>query len=175
MTSKKQKAAERAEAIESLRKFLKPGDTVTTTVMHVSRSGMSRVIRCQAIDKHNGEPYIRDISHLVATAIGDRWDDRGGVIVGGCGMDMCFATVYALGRALFPDGFAPTPMARRPSDGKEVNTDIGRGVKRCAAVPFELDRAWIEKKVAAGFKYTRGRNGDTTGWDNDGGYALRYR
>ena len=178
MTSKKQKAADRAEAIETLRKILQPGDAVTTTVLHVSRSGMSRVIQCQAIDfgEPDHHPCIRDISWLVADAIGDRWDDRrGGVIVGGCGMDMCFATVYALGRALFPDGFAPSPMAKRPSDGKRVNTDVGRGRKRAAAVPFALDRAWVEKMAVKGFRFERGRNGDTSGWDTDGGYALRCR
>ena len=178
MTSKKQKAADRAEAIEILRQILKPGDAVTTTVLHVSRSGMSRVIQCQAIDfgEPDRRPYIRDISGLVADAIGDRWDDRrGGVVVNGCGMDMCFATVYALGRALFPDGFAPSPMAKRPSDGKRVNTDVGRGRKRAAAVPFALDRAWVEKMAVKGFRFERGRNGDTSGWDTDGGYALRCR
>ena len=85
MTSKKQKAADRAEAIEALRKMLKPGDAVATTVLHVSRSGMSRVIQCQAIDfgEPDHHPCIRDISWLVADAIGDRWDNRGGVVVFG--------------------------------------------------------------------------------------------
>ena len=90
-------------------------------------------------------------------------------------MNMRFATVYALGRALFPDGFAPSPMAKRPSDGALVNLDVGRGRKRAAAVPFSLDRAHVEKMAAKGFRFERGRNGDTNGWDNDGGYALRYR
>ena len=78
-------------------------------------------------------------------------------------------------RALFPDGFAPSPMAKRPSDGALVNLDVGRGRKRAAAVPFSLDRAWVEAKAANGFRFERGRNGDTSGWDTDGGYALRYR
>ena len=157
MTSKKQKAADRAEAIETLRKILKPGDAVTTTVLHVSRSGMSRVIMCQAIDfgEPDHHPYIRDISGLVADAIGDRWDDRGGVVVGGCGMDMRFATVYALGRALFPDGFGivgeKDGKRRRPKSPKAA-----------------------AQMVRAGWRF-RGRNGDASGWDTDGGYALRNR
>ena len=157
MTSKKQKAADRAEAIEALRKMLKPGDAVTTTILHVSRSGMSRVIQCQAIDfgEPDHHPYIRDISGLVADAIGDRWDNRGGVVVNGCGMDMCFATVYALGRALFPDGFGivgeKDGKRRRPKSPKAA-----------------------AQMVRAGWRF-RGRNGDASGWDTDGGYALRYR
>lgn len=158
MTSKKQKAADRAEAIETLRKILQPGDAVTTTVLHVSRSGMSRVIQCQAIDfgEPDHHPYILDISGLVADAIGDRWDDRrGGVVVGGCGMNMCFATVYALGRALFPDGFG----IMGEKDGKR------RRPKSPEAAAQMVRHGWA----------FRGRNGDTNGWDNDGGYALRYR
>ena len=158
MTSKKQKAADRAEAIETLRKILQPGDAVTTTVLHVSRSGMSRVIQCQAIDfgEPDHHPYIRDISGLVADAIGDRWDDRrGGVVVNGCGMNMCFATVYALGRALFPDGFGIVGE----KDGKRWRP------KSPKAAAQMVRHGWA----------FRGRNGDRSGWDTDGGYALRYR
>jgi hypothetical protein len=56
--------------------------------------------------------------------------DREGLKVSGCGMDMGFAVVHELGRALFPEGFKV------------------EGV---------------------------GRNGDTSGWDRDGGYALKHR
>lgn len=171
-----QKAQDRAHAIETLRKMLKPGDTVTTNVLHVSRSGMSRVIMCQAIAAdYDGKPYISDISGLVADAIGDRYDSRrGGIVVGGCGMNMCFATVYNLGRVLFPNGFAPSEMARNPSKGimEPRNVNVGRGSKRG---PFALDRAWVEAKRKAGWEFTRGRNGGKSGWDNDGGYALNYR
>ena len=158
MTSKKQKAADRAEAIETLRKILQPGDAVTTTVLHVSRSYMSRVIQCQAIDfgEPDHRPYIRDISQLVADAIGARWDDyRGGVIATGCGMDMRFATVYTLGRALFPDGFGIVGE----KDGKR------RRPKTAKAAAQMVRHGWA----------FRGRNGDRSGWDTDGGYALRYR
>lgn len=167
---------EKQEAITYLRSILKPGDTVTTTVLHVSRSGMMRTIMCQAIETdRGGKPRIVDISWAVARAIGAAFDrNRGGVKMGGCGMNMCFETVYDLGYALFPDGFAPSNMAHRPSDGKLVNVDIGRGMKRSETIPFALDREWIEKKRAAGFKFSRGRCGDVSGWDDDGGYALKY-
>ena len=173
MSTKTEKQAERADAITRLRSFLKPGDNITTTVLHVARSGMSRSIRCQAI-RHDddGAPYIDDISWLVARAIGARLDDRGGVVIGGCGFDATFEVVYSLGRVLFPDGFAPSNKAMRPSDGKVVNVDVGSGMNHSASVTFALDRAWVEKKRAAGFRFIRGRNGDESGWDNDGGYAL---
>ncbi len=147
----------RNEAIARLRAMLKPGDKVTTTVLHVSRSGMSRSIQCQAIEKDaSGAPYIADISWLVARATGNRLDDRGGVIVTGCGMNMCFSLVYDLGRTLFPDGFG---VVGTNSQGRHVRPKSKRGAARM---------------VTNGVKF-RGRNGDASGWDEDGGYALGYR
>ena len=169
---------ERADAIATLRGILKPGDKVETTVMHVSRSGMSRVIQCQVIaireDKEyplvdgrrdydakpvrvKRTPYIRDISYLVASATGNGWDQsNGGVRIGGCGMNMCFALVYELSSALFPDGFGI--VGTRP-DGRTVRPTSKRGAAQM---------------VRNGVKF-RGRNGDASGWDSSGGYALDYR
>lgn len=90
----------RNEARATLRKMLKPGDNVKANVLHVSRSGMMRVISLEIV--HEGE--IFDISGLAARAIGWTFDDRGGVKVQGCGMDMTFHVVYTLSRALFPNG-----------------------------------------------------------------------
>jgi hypothetical protein len=93
---------EKEEARKMLREMLPPGSKVFTTVLHVSRSGMSRTIRVAAME--NCEP--QDISPFVAYATGLKFDrDRGGVKVGGCGMDMCFQVVYELSHALYPDGF----------------------------------------------------------------------
>lgn len=94
----KAKKAEMEEARERLRGWLKPGDTVRTISRHTSRSGMSRSI----------SPIIdgEDWSGMVARAIGAKFDERnGGVIMGGCGMDMGFALVYSLSRSLWPQGF----------------------------------------------------------------------
>lgn len=160
MTSKKTQE-QRAEAIDSLRAFLKPGDTVTTTVMHVSRSGMSRVIMCQAVGMQDGKPYIRDISWLVSRAVGYPLDEKnGGVKIGGCGMNMCFALVYELGSVLFPDGFGIVgykPHPTLPGKHKRPKT-----------------KAEAARMVRNGWRFA-GRNGDSTGWDNSGGYALNYR
>lgn len=99
----KGKDKDRAQAILNLREFINPGDTVYTTLRHVSRSGMQRVIDLHVIQ--NNEP--RWIGYMAAKAMDDRYDDQQqGVVVGGCGMDMGFSLVYNLGRTLFADSFA---------------------------------------------------------------------
>ncbi len=119
-----------AYCIRKLRKWLKPGATVHTILKHVSSSGMTRHIEC-VIPQRNGE--ILNITYFVAGVTGWRLAHNGGLIVGGCGMDMGFHTVYTLGRYLYPKGF----------------------------------------KLPKNKKY--GRNGDTSGFDKDGGYALNQR
>ncbi len=153
--SKAEKASHRAECIESLRLALRPGDRITCTVMRVSRSGMSRTIMLQIPQRYeDGRLYIRDISYMVAHAIGERFDGEG-VVMTGCGMDMRFAAVYNLGRVLFRDGFgiegAKDGKRRRPKSRKSAAQMVRNG--------------WV----------FRGRNGDASGWDTDGGYALDYR
>lgn len=98
----KAQQSEQQEARETLRKLLPPGSRVGTILRHVSRSGMSRSISVVVQD----EDGIRDVSYLVARALGDKLDrDRGGVRVGGCGMDMGFSLVYNLSATLYPEGF----------------------------------------------------------------------
>jgi hypothetical protein len=54
-----------------------------------------------------------DISAFAAKAIGAKRNDRsGGVVMGGSGMNYCFALVYALGKALWPNGTA-VPHGKR--------------------------------------------------------------
>lgn len=90
------------QALEQLRAWLKPGDTVFTIVRHVSRSGMSRSISVFA--SIDGQP--QDITYQASRVIGESVDQKhGGIRMGGCGMDMGFALVYALSRSLFRDGF----------------------------------------------------------------------
>lgn len=93
---------ERQEAIERLRAFLKPGDTVYTIVRHVSSSGMSRVIDLYAM--LNNEPVW--LSYMASKAIGMPMHPKyQGVKVGGCGMDMAFHLVYELSAVLFRGDF----------------------------------------------------------------------
>lgn len=153
LTQKEGKQLYREQRAEQLRKWIKPGDTVSCILRHVSSSGMSRRISLVITNKETGE--IQDISGYVATVLDYRRND-GSLVVGGCGMDMGFACVYNLGRRLFPDGFGEIG-----SNG--IIKDLRPATKEKAA-----------EAVAAGYTF-RGRNGDSSGWDNDGGYALNYR
>jgi hypothetical protein len=95
----KQQLADQQAAIEQLREWLHPGDTVRTILRHVSSSGMTRDI--SAVAMVDGEPF--DITYWVARVLGDRIVN-GGVRRGGCGMDMGFDLVYSLSRRLYPTG-----------------------------------------------------------------------
>ena len=89
------------EAIETLRGQVSPGETLTSVVVHVSASGMSRAIKVLRPSRDN-DGTIQDLSWLVARALGWRFSEKhDAVIVQGCGMDMCFHTVYTLASALF--------------------------------------------------------------------------
>jgi hypothetical protein len=114
----KAQQAERDEAIAALRTMIKPGDTVYTSLKHVSRSGMQREIALYVV--HDGE--IRCISWLAATAMRDRVGKRDGIVVGGCGMDMGFALVYRLGRTLFPEGGPLEHSPRRRQEERAGET-----------------------------------------------------
>lgn len=150
-SGEKGKQARREYCKEELRKMLKPGDTVYCMVRSVSSSGMSRTMSLYIVE--NG--VIRNIDGYASDVLGYRDAKGGGFVVGGCGMDMCFHAVYALGRYLFPDGF-----------GIEGKDSLGRVVR-------PLTKKKAENAVKRGFVF-RGRNGDSSGWDNDGGYALKH-
>jgi hypothetical protein len=96
------------EAIDKLKVWIKPGDTVYTQLKSVSRSGMSRVIQVIKLQCREGakEPDVLYLGYNVAQACEMKYDrDREGVKIGGCGMDMGFALVYDFSRTLFADGF----------------------------------------------------------------------
>lgn len=100
LPQKEGKERHRANAIEQLRKILKPGDTVFTVIRSVSRSGMSRRIDAYAIADND----LRYLSGYIATALD--WphpNHDGGIKVDGCGMDMGFHLVYTVSRILFRD------------------------------------------------------------------------
>lgn len=91
---------ERRNAVAQLRGIFPPGSAAKTILRHVTASGMGRSI--SVISPADCE----DVTWLVSRATGDKLDHkRGGIKVGGCGMDMGFALVYNLSRALYPDGF----------------------------------------------------------------------
>lgn len=94
-----------------LHEYLSPGSRVWTVRRHTSSSGMSHAISpvvmtdvVPSAGPMYWAPY--DVSYLVAPAIGSRVHaTRGGVVVGGAGMDMGFHLVYTLSRVLWSDGF----------------------------------------------------------------------
>lgn len=92
------KETEKAEALDELRKQLKPGDTVFSVLRHVSRSGMSRRISFCVIRK--GQPYWLDYNIGRALEY-SRPSNGDGLRVDGCGMDMGFSVVHNLGYALW--------------------------------------------------------------------------
>jgi hypothetical protein len=92
----KQEAKERLLAIG-----IKPGDTIYTKLVHVSRSGMYRVIDMYVI-KDN---IPLRISWSAGTLLEGYDQKHEGAKASGCGMDMGFHLVYNLGYALFGDGF----------------------------------------------------------------------
>lgn len=91
----------RKQSLEELRAMLKAGETVYSVLRHVSPSGMTRRIDFYTI-KDNKPRFL---TGYMAGALGYRWGDKAGLVVGGCGMDMGFHVVYCLSRVLFPDGF----------------------------------------------------------------------
>jgi hypothetical protein len=96
MTKKQEKINEREDAMASLKKLVRKGDTVYTLVKSVSSSGMSRTMKVFIAPKKG---VIKDITYHVAQALEYRESDKG-MIVGGCGMDMGFSVVYQLTGAL---------------------------------------------------------------------------
>lgn len=160
MTKKEKDEAKRL-AILDLRSMLKPGDEVVTVLRRRSASGMSRCISLYIV--RNGQ--IQAISFLAARALGYRLkevDGSNAVHVTGCGMDMGFHLVYSLSRVLFPDGFG---VEGTKTDNRRMRKTVTFRAKTFAGA------AKLRKSGVRFF----GRNGDQSGWDNDGGYALKHR
>ena len=153
MKSKRQ-SLEAEEAKKTLREILPPGSTVLCILRSVSRSGMSREISFLT-ETH------RDVTGLFGIVGEYRRGNRDGLKVTGCGMDMGFAVVYDVSRRLYPDGF-------------------GVKCEECdfrAKTEAELFDARTDEEKARNVTPHKfyGRNGDASGWDNDGGYALESR
>lgn len=99
MTKKEELLKEIQTNKEFLLKVIKEGDTVYTSLTHVSRSGMYRVINLFVVKDNQ----IIRISWSVADVTGYTYNKKHeGVGISGCGMDMGYAIVYDLGRVLFP-------------------------------------------------------------------------
>ncbi len=104
-----------------LRKILKPKDRIYTVLRKVSASGMSRHISFLIVD--DGE--LQSLDWSIGQALGLKMAEPAGLKIDGCGMDMGFATVYNLGRALWPNG-TPEPHSSRNG---EPDNDGGYALK----------------------------------------------
>lgn len=195
MTTKLERATERSEARECLLEILQPGDTVYTVLNHVSRSGMQRSIdllvgRGRDIDK---------ITYWASRAMGDDKrpelidQTRGGIKVGGCGMDMGFHLVYGLSRTLWPNGFDCVGPVYYLADSELEDTARPHIKQVDAIVPVDDGRE-IETVEVYGEPMT-GANGFLPAYlstrhncpsndhsnrnmrfhHEDGGYALRHQ
>jgi hypothetical protein len=133
------KDAEREQAIERLREIFKPGDTVYTVLRHVSRSGMSRSISI-LYSENPGD--VVDVSFLLVRAMDYRFDrDRGGVKVGGCGMDMGFHLVYNMSHVLYPNGFTCTGERCPASDHSNGDRDYTPHEHKSGG--YALQQRWL--------------------------------
>ena len=98
------------DSIEYLKTLLKKGDIVFTRVDSVAPSGLSRNISLYCIQgnfenklwRKSNKPRILNISFHVSKVLGYTFKPKiNSVHVKGCGMDMCWHTVYELSYALF--------------------------------------------------------------------------
>jgi hypothetical protein len=122
VTFKEYAPARKAYLRKMILKHVKPGSTVYTKCNHVANSGMSRDISVYVVAK---DKTIWDCSAMVADLCGYRRAKDNSVKMGGCGMDMGFAIVYALGGALWPKG---TPKPHGTRNG-EPDTSGGYALK----------------------------------------------
>lgn len=147
--------ADKAQAFQNLRKWLKPGDTVHTICDHVSRSGMSRQIRVVLISKDGETTHP---NYAVGCLLGYSQARKGdGFLVGGCGMDMGFHVVHSLGYALF---------------GEEAEKGTGKAANALRKAIYEADKHyWHQQGKTEKPNWTKpGRE-----WFGGAGYALKHR
>lgn len=99
ITKKQEKINEMNEAMESLKGILEKGKhTVYTSLLHVSQSGMTRRISCYVA---TGEGELTNIDWYIEKLDLYKRDNKGGLKVSGCGMDMGFSVVYELSCKLY--------------------------------------------------------------------------
>lgn len=141
----KHSKSDKAEAVERLRKYLKPAactrdpknghrtyteerQNVYMIVRSVSRSGMSRVISTYV----NVDGDLLCLDWAIAVATDSRLDKRAGVHIGGCGMDMCFALLDHAVHAAFGQWVEVKPCRQYPNGRRysapDANDFIIRGL-----------------------------------------------
>lgn len=124
------------ESLEKLRKLCPPGTTVYTSMVHVSRSGMSRDIRLFVIDGKGEDHGPTSIGWYVAHVLGSSLTQNHAVKVSGWGMDMGFHLVNALSYALH--GYKSKGADARASEGRPFKPR--RGHFRAG---YSLNHRWL--------------------------------
>ena len=88
---------------------LKKDETVFTTTLHVSKSGMTRHIKFFVI-RDNSPLYLTNtIIEKLGYKPNKHWDS---IVVRGCGMDMGYHVVHNLSFALFGEGYSEASRKR---------------------------------------------------------------
>jgi hypothetical protein len=122
----------KGEALAYLRKVLKPGMTVYTTLRSVARSGMSRRLDVQAVIDGKIEWLTGRVAALgIGSYTLEDWKHSRGMSIGGCGSDAGFDTVYNLSHELWPGGNGKYVTGR--NGDKKPETDGG----------YLLNHKWI--------------------------------
>lgn len=140
MTTKKERKEQELEKIrENLRELVKPGDTVYTSLRHVSRSGMYRVIDLFVMKDNRPLRISWEAAQLL-----EGYDSRhDGCKASGCGMDMGFALVYNLGWELFRKGWECVgEHCPNNSHVNDRNAPRGKGVMHTEA-GYSLRHKWL--------------------------------
>jgi len=149
----------KSEALDMLRKFLRPGSTVYTVLRSVARSGMSRVIDLYTFDDGRKVYLTGYVSKVLGMT---RTDD--GIRVNGCGSDAGFDTVYALARTMFRDGFDCCGKSCQSNDHSNLWHDKAEGRIPAGTCCDHLNRTEGECKDLS-----------CKPWHHrDGGYAFRH-
>lgn len=105
----------RQNAQVMIRKFVKPGDTITCILRHVSKSGSLRAIDFYKIDG-KGKWWL---SGMIGHVLEFKRHKKGGLSISGGGMDMGFSVVYDLARVLWPSGDGKYKTGRNGDKGIE--------------------------------------------------------
>jgi membrane protease subunit (stomatin/prohibitin family) len=99
VSAAKGKQLQQEQARDRLRELFAQSEDkrVYSILRHVSASGMSRRIDFYCI-RDNRPVWL---SYDIARALDYKQSDKGGLVVGGCGMDMGFHVVYTLSSVLY--------------------------------------------------------------------------
>lgn len=125
------------EAFTYLRDLVKPGDTIYTSLKHVSRSGMYRVIGLYVMV--DNKPVW--ISGMAARLLEGYDRNHEGCRAGGCGMDMGFHLVHNLGYALYGDGFECTGEGCPSNDHSNGDRDYSPHMHKSGG--YSLKQSWL--------------------------------